>query len=151
GQRLDTSEGQQYAWPAPAAFLDIGSVAQFSNGWARCTGVALCNSDGQPRDVFEQGDTARFFCEFEILRDIEVPSGGVEIQNDKGIVVHGKSTLEYGSDVPVRVVQGSRLRFRQDMALEIAVGEYTFNVGMGMLPARAYEHRAVYAHAELDF
>ena len=36
-----------------------------------------------------------------------------------------KTTLEYGSAVPREVRRGSRLRFRQDIALEIAVGEYT--------------------------
>lgn len=143
-------EGPAYAWPSPEVFLDIAVVAQVSNGWAHCTGVALCNSQGQPCHVFQQGEMASFFYEFELLQDIEVPSGGVEIQNDKGMIVHGKSTLEYDSDVPRRVVKGSRLRFRQDMALEVAVGEYTFNVGMGMLTRYAYEQRAIYAHMELD-
>jgi hypothetical protein len=113
--------------------------------------ASLCAiARGEPCHVFDQGEIASFFYEFEILQDLEVPSGGVEIQNDKGIIVHGKSTLEYGSDVPMRVISDGRLRFRQDMALEVAVGEYTFNVGMGMLPRHIYEHRTTYAHVELD-
>ena len=80
-------------WPSPEAFLDISGVAQVSNGWARCTGVALCNSHGQPCRVFQQGETASFFYEFELLRDIEVPIGGLVIQNDKGVIVHGKNKI----------------------------------------------------------
>jgi hypothetical protein len=94
---------------------------------------------GRPCHVFEQGETASFFCEFELLADIEVPTGGVEMVNEKGTIVHGKTTLEYGSDVPRAVARGSRLRLRQDITLEIAVGEYTFNVGVGALRRADYD------------
>jgi lipopolysaccharide transport system ATP-binding protein len=137
-------------WPGPEAFLEISGVAQVSNGWARCTGIALCNERGEPCHAFEQGETASFFFEFALLRDIEVPTGGVELVNDKGVIVHGKSTLEYGSGVPAAVARGTRLRFRQDIRLELAVGEYTFNVGMGALSRPDYEQRAALAHPEFD-
>ncbi len=138
------------SWPAPGAFLGLSRVAQVTNGGARCTGVALCDSHGRPRHVFEQGETASFFYEFELLADIEVPTGGVELVNEKGIIVHGKTTLEYGSEVARPVKRGSRLRFRQDIALEIAVGEYTFNVGVGALSGQDYDRRALCSHPELD-
>jgi lipopolysaccharide transport system ATP-binding protein len=144
-----TSDGPSF-WPGAATFLDLSRVAHVSDGLVRCTGVALCDSRGRPRHVFEQGETASFFYEFELLADIEVPTGGVEVVNEKGTIVHGKSTLEYGSDVPRGVRRGSRLRFRQDIALEIAVGEYTFNVGMGTLTGHDYDRRSHHSHAELD-
>lgn len=137
-------------WPAPEAFLDISGVEQISNGWARCTGVVICNGQGQPSNVFQQGETATFFYEFELLCDIEVPIGGIEIQNEKGIIIHGKNTLEYGSDVPRQVVQGSRLRFRQDIDLEIAVGEYTFTPGLAMISRYDYEHKSLYSYNDLN-
>ncbi len=137
-------------WPDPGAFLPVQGIRQASNGWARCTGVALCTVQGQPCNVFEQGETATFFYEFELDHDLEVPTGGVEIQNDRGIVVHGKSTLEYDSKVPTHVPKGSRLRFRQDITLEIAVGEYTFNLGLGALTLQDYQQRGTMTHADLD-
>jgi hypothetical protein len=137
-------------WPASAAFLDLSSTAQISNGWARCTGISLYNRDGQPCAVFEQGETASFFYEFELLHSIEVPIGGLELQNDKGILVHGKNTLEYGTDVPTTIVSGSRLRFRQDIDLAIAVGEYTFTIGLATLSRHDYAQRSLYSHAGLD-
>jgi lipopolysaccharide transport system ATP-binding protein len=136
-------------WPAPTTFLDISNVAQISNGWARCTNIAICNSDGQACGVFEQGETASFFYEFELLHSIEVPSGGLEFQNEKGILVHGKNTLEYGTDVPATVISGSRLRFRQDIDLEIAVGEYTFTIGLATISRHDYEHRSSYSYESL--
>lgn len=136
-------------WPKAEAFLSISGVSQVTNGWARCTGVAICDSQGQSCASFQQGETAVFFYEFEVLRDIEVPIGGVVIQNDKGVMVHGKSSMEYGSEVPFRVLQGSRLRFRQEIALEIAVGEYTFEVGLATMAVQDYERRGLYLHREL--
>ncbi len=137
-------------WPEASAFLDLSGVAQISDGAARCTGVALCDEHGRPRHVFEQGQTASFFFEIEMLADVEVPTGGVEFVNEKGTIVHGKGTLEHGVDVPRRVLRGNRLRFRQDIALEVAVGEYTFNVGVGTLSQHDYDERSRYSHAELD-
>lgn len=142
--------GSEEAWPGREAFLDISHVPQVANGWARCVGVALCNVKAEPCHVFEQGETASFIYEFELLADIDVPTGGVEIVNEKGVIVHGKSTLEYGSEIPSGLGKGSRLRFRQDVVLELAAGEYTFNVGMGMLSHQDYERRALYSHTECD-
>ena len=95
-------------------------------------------------------ETASFFYEFELLQDVEVPTAGVELVSDKGIIVHGKSTLEYGSEVPENVRRGRRLRVRQDIALELASGEYTFNLGLGALSRHDYDRRAHTAHGELD-
>ncbi len=144
------SAGNEMFWPPEDAFVDISGVDQIANGWARCTGLAVCDKDGDPSRVFQQGETASFFYEFEVLRDIEVPIGGVVIQNDKGVIVHGNSTLEYGSEVPITVSKGSRLRFRQDVSLEIAVGEYTFSVGLATIGSFHYERRSLYSHQDLS-
>ncbi len=136
-------------WPRAEALLDISGVSQVSNGSARCTAVALCNVDGGACRTFSQGEIAVFFYEFELLRDVDVPIGGVVLHNDKGLNVHGKNTLQYGSDVPRRVPRGQRLRFRQEIALELAVGEYTFELGLAALSREDYERQALYSHDEL--
>lgn len=136
-------------WPKSETFLDISTVPQVTNGWARCTAMAIFDEQGRASYSFQQGETATFFYEFEILRDIEVPIGGVVIQSDKGVMVHGKSSLEYGSEVPSKVSQGSRLRFRQEIVLEIAVGEYSFEVGLATMTHRDYERRGSFVYTEL--
>jgi lipopolysaccharide transport system ATP-binding protein len=149
-KQLISADNQDRDWPSPTAFLDLSGVSQVSNGWARCTGVAVCNSQGQPCLIFQQGDTASFFYEFELLEDIEIPIGGLVIQNDKGIFVHGKNTLQYGSEVPSWVAQGSRLRFRQDITLEIAIGAYTFQLGLSTIDSYYYQQRDQLTHQELN-
>ncbi len=145
------SEGPEpFFRPSPESFLDISQVTQVSNGWARCTGVALCNTRDEPCAVFEQGETARFFYEFELLKDIDVPIGGIVLQNDKGVIVHGKSTLEYGSEAPNSVRHGSRLLFRQDICLELGIGDYTFEVGLATVSPAVYERRHLRTWPELS-
>ena len=147
--KITTPEPRPAAWAPAEAFIDISNVSQVTNGWARCTGAAICDAGGRACFVFEQGQAASFFYEFELLRDIEAPIGGLEILNDKSVIVHGKNTLEYGSEVPARVGAGARLRLRQDISLELAVGEYTFTVGLAMMAKHDYERRGALAHADL--
>jgi lipopolysaccharide transport system ATP-binding protein len=54
-------EGNEFTWPASTSFLSIGERKQVSNGWAHCTGIALCNSQVHPCSGFEQGEIAVFF------------------------------------------------------------------------------------------
>jgi len=139
-----------HEWPSADAFVDISDIPQISTGWARCTAIAICDISGRACFSFQQGETARFYYEFELLRDIEVPVGGIVLQNQKGLNVHGKSTLEYGSEVPQNVKQGSRVRFRQDIALELEIGEYTVGeIGIATVSKADFQNRGIYVHEEL--
>lgn len=149
-QSVASVEESDSFWPAAEDLLDISDMPQVSNGWARCVAVGVCNSDGQRCHVFQQGETASFFYEFELLQDIEVPIGGLVIRNEKGVNVHGKNTLQYETEVPIQVSKGSRLRFRQDITLEIALGDYTFTLGLSAISSCDYERRMEYSNAELN-
>ena len=59
--------------------------------------------------------------------------------NDKGIIVHGKTTLQYETDVPIEGVEkGFCVRFRQRIDADIALGEHTFSVGFSVIPHDVY-------------
>jgi hypothetical protein len=134
--------GESLESPGDDAWLDIGDIPQVSNGWARCLGVALADESGRCRQVFEQGETAVFHSIFEILKPMEVPISGIVVHNARGVIVHGKSTLEYGTPVPQNLKPGDRIRFRQSIALELGIGEHTFELGIAHLPHSAYKERA---------
>jgi lipopolysaccharide transport system ATP-binding protein len=141
-----TAQWVGHASPQADAWLDISENPQVSNGGARCLGVALCDETGEARRVFEQGQTAVFLSEFEVLAPMEVPICGIVLHNARGIIVHGKSTLEYGTPVPQGLEPGDRIRFRQTIALEVGLGEYTFEVGISDIPRVAYAERASLPH-----
>ncbi len=155
GSQIETPEAaipaleQDFYWPEPGAFLDISALHQASNMLARCTAVALCDQNGMSCFAFQQGQTASFFFEFETFCDLDVPVGGAEIVNEKGIIVHGKNSLLYESEAPTFVPKGSLIRFRQDIKLEIATGEYTFNIGLASIDRDTYIRRTSLAHPEL--
>jgi lipopolysaccharide transport system ATP-binding protein len=137
-------------WPEVDAFLDIADLPQVADHYVRCTAVALCDKNGNPCRAFQQGETACFFFEFEVTKDINVPIGGVEILNDKGVIVHGKNGMQFHIELPDHIPKGSRIRFRQEMQLDIAPGEYSFNVGLSTLSQQDYARRAEYLHPDLD-
>lgn len=133
----------------PIALRSVPEAAQVSDGWARCVGVAVCDEAGVETHVFEQGQRAIFWYEFEMLRDTEVPIAGLVIQSDKGTLVHGKGTLEHDTVVPQGMRAGERLRVRHEIALEIGLGEYTFELGLAMLDRAIYAKRRLMSHGEM--
>jgi hypothetical protein len=100
--------------------------------------------------VFRQGQVARFFVEFEVLEDIEAPIGGLIIRHVTGMVVHGKNTLQDNTEVPSWIAQGTRLRFRHEIALELGLGEYTFDVGFSTLSLYDYKNLDDFSQSELN-
>lgn len=146
---IQDTDSDDMFWPDDSQFLDISKVSQVSNGWAECTRVAVCDIEGRANQTFHQGETVSFFYEFKLMHDIEIPTTGIVIQNDKGINVHGKNSTEYGTVVPHGAKAGDVIRARQDIKLELAMGEYTFELGLAMLAYRDYEKRRVYSYEEL--
>lgn len=74
-----------------AAWLDISQTPQTSNGQATCLGVALCRADGQPCNIFRQGDRAIICYTFVLNSPLDVPIFGLVLKNERGIIVHGKT------------------------------------------------------------
>lgn len=136
-------------WPLPEALLDISLGKELSDGRARCASVALCGADGMPRSQFTHGEEAHFFFEFEILRDLECPSGSVEIRDYRGITVFGKESFHFGHEIqPVRA--GQRIRFHHAVKLEIRPGRYCFNAGLSETTQGSYGEyrRELLSHEE---
>ena len=129
-------------FPMPAAFLSLDGKPRIGNGKAQCTAIALCNQRGEACNVFWQGDTAVFHYEFELVEDIGVPIGGVVITNEKGVIVHGKNSWQYGSDVPLSLGPGSKIFFQHEIQLALGVGEYTFEVGLASVSMEIWRNRS---------
>ena len=126
-------------WPPKSAFLDLSkAIVIGEKDVARCTGVALCDDKGHPCASFQIGDVAYFYFEFEFLKDSEVPVGGVVITNKMNINVHGKNSLQYLVKAPPFSRKGIRVRFRQTIHLDVAPGEYSFQVGLATINAEDY-------------
>ena len=122
-------------WPATEIRPVAPEVKILGNGWARCSGFALCDATGAACSHFRQGETLRVFYEFEILRDMEFCMGCTTIRDKTSQPVHSKSTLQDGIRAPAHALRGTRLRFRQEVVLNVHCADYTLDVSLEMLPA----------------
>ena len=52
--------------------------------------------------------------------------------------------------MPAGLRKGERFRVRHEIALEVGIGEYTFEVGMAMMNRAIYEQRRQLSHAEIS-
>jgi lipopolysaccharide transport system ATP-binding protein len=135
-------------WPDDEVFSQPDLSGLIGGEAAVCCRVALCGKDGRPSRLFEMGETAYFFYEFELLKDIEVPVGGITITNTLNVNVHGKNTAQHQLQAPQKVKQGSRIRFRQTIQLSLAQGLYTYSIGFSTISPEDYDRFAQrpYAH-----
>jgi lipopolysaccharide transport system ATP-binding protein len=136
-------------WPDASAFLPLAAASMQGTGEVRCTAVALCDESGVATDVFQTGDVAVFYLEFEVDRDLEVPVCGVSIVNERNLIVHGRNSLQHRVDASAAPA-GTRLRARQWIRLDVAPGRYTFLAGVASIPADVYERASDMSHAALD-
>jgi lipopolysaccharide transport system ATP-binding protein len=135
--------------PIAEAYIKLDAIKKIENDSVECIGLALLDINGDASNVFTQGETACFFIEFNIKKPIEMPIFGVVIRNDRGVIVHGKNSLQYENDLPVAGEVGSKIVCIQEIKLNLAPGEYTFDVGFAELPASLWIRREFIAHDEL--
>jgi lipopolysaccharide transport system ATP-binding protein len=147
GSGIAGHEGSNGRLPKEA-FLNLSGKAQVGNGQARCTAVAMCNTSGEPCNTFRQGDVAVFYFEFELHDDIGVPICGMTISNDRGIIVHGKNSLQHPVNVAQCLGKGSRVVCRQEVKLDISVGEYVFQVGLAAMKPMDWARREQFSYEE---
>lgn len=144
-QILNQQDGNNdFFWPDKTQFSDLSAIDVVTSGMAKCTGVVICNEKGVSSKLFTHGVTATIFCEFEINSAIEVPVAGFIIKNDQNIMVHGKNSLQYdGLSLPTYVQNDQKVRFRFDVNLNIAPGDYTIDVGLATLHKKDYDDRFI--------
>jgi lipopolysaccharide transport system ATP-binding protein len=140
-----------FFWPKDEAFHSVGNQPQVGNGWGKCIRYAVCDENGIRRNSFSQGETAVFYYEFVLSNPIAVPLGGIVLQNERGINVHGKGSLEYGSAAPDYLPAGTIIQCRQCIELKLEIGEYTYELGLATIDGKSYtemnqlNHEQIYA------
>lgn len=146
----DTTE-TNFPWPGPSAFFDLEKSDVVGNGQAEFLGAALVSiEDGKPRRLFQMGEAVDFFYSFRALQRMDVPFGGINIVNERNVIVHGINSLQRRIDAPESVAPGTVLRFRQRMVLNLGIGEYTFVVGLATTDPITYRNADLMPHPSLD-
>lgn len=136
-------------WPDDRNFIDAGNRTQIGNGWAKCLRYAVCDSQGNQCASFAQGEEAVFYSEFLTLKPISVPLAGVVLQNERGINVHGKGSLEHYSEAPDHIPAGVIIQCRQSVELKLELGEYTFELGLATINGDTYRDMSHLNHERI--
>jgi len=136
-------------WPEDSAFVNAEAMNQVGNGSAHCTRYAVFDTSGNRCASFAQGETAVFCYEFLLSDPIAIPLAGVVLQNERGINVHGKGSLEYSVETPQYLPAGTLVRCRQSIELKLELGEYSFELGLATIDAETYRGMANFNHERI--
>jgi len=91
---------------------------------------ALCGEDGLARGHYIQGEWLYVFWEMELLRDFEVPIGGLTIFSSSNLPIFCKSIIPPTKKTVVPVMKGSLIRFGAAIKTNIAVGDYIIKLSL---------------------
>jgi homopolymeric O-antigen transport system ATP-binding protein len=138
----------KFGRPPAEAFLNLIDKSQVSNGQGRFIGIALCNEEGEACVSFRQGERAVFYYEFEVGDDVEVPFCGVVIKNERNIIVHGKNAWQYDDTQQNDIDLKGTVLCKQEIVLNLAPGEYVFEVGLAATSRKSWENRRSISHEE---
>jgi lipopolysaccharide transport system ATP-binding protein len=129
--------------------LDLLNVAQFGVDTVRAVRMMIADNQDEPRRVFAQGDWIRVYVDYRVDERISVPISGVQLLNARGVLVHGRNSLQFDEPVPAIIPPGTIVRCCQDIKLDVDVGEYTLEVGIAEIPEALYANRHRYSPAEV--
>ena len=126
-----------------SVFYDLTKSKEVCNGKAFITKVGLFNEHGEAQRAFQQGEWGYFYIEVEVKEPIEIPIIGIFLYNQFNIIVHGKDTCQTYTELPQKVPKGSIIAFLQTMKFDIAVGEYSFEIGLASISQKTYRERSM--------
>lgn len=137
-----TMEGISLKWPKDSIINADNIEVIGRSEIARFSGIAITNDNNISQAVFNVDENINIYYEFILLKDIEIPVGGIEIRNSKNIFIHGRNTLQYDNHIKLNddiIGAGSILRFLQRFKLSIAPDDYIISLGMATINNAEYK------------
>lgn len=130
-----------------------GGVApsrQITNGKARCAVVNLTDRYGVPCGTFQQGDEAIFSYAFECQAADDVPICGLVIRNERGTIVYGKNSWQFDDLDAHAMPSHGQVVCRHLVKLNLAPGDYVYEVGIASIHLDAWRRRSEISHEEMS-
>uniref|UniRef100_UPI004056A827 Wzt carbohydrate-binding domain-containing protein n=1 Tax=Acetatifactor sp. TaxID=1872090 RepID=UPI004056A827 len=129
---------------------NVDDCSEVNSGKVKFLNVGMFDNAGRATSVFHQGEDAFFLYEVEILQDINVPLMGVVFYDQKNTIIFGKDNLQTYMEVPEYVKKGNVIRCLFKIKMDIAVGEYTFDVGINTMHIQDYDARSYRNQEEIN-
>lgn len=123
---------------------------EINSGKVRFLNIGIFDKEGRSSKVFHQGEDAYFLYEVEILEEINTPLVGLVIYDQRNTIIFGKDNLQTYTKVPYHVGKGDIVRCLFAVKMDIAVGEYTIDVGFNTMRAEDYKERSYRNQEEVN-
>ena len=119
---------QSIDWPKEIMFITSPLLKKNKTNYAELKRLIVCDEKGSISQVFKQGEKAYFYFEYQIYENIGVPILTLNITNQRNLLIHSKSSLEYDSITSQGLHKGDIIRFKQMVKLDIMPNKYVFNL-----------------------
>lgn len=136
-------------WEKDPAAVDLTAKEQFGSDGAQALHLLVSNLSDNPEPMFEQGDWMRIRANFLVRVPLERALLGIELRNQRDVLVHGKNGLNIADAAPAGISAGSVLTVIYEIKLNVDVGEYTLDVALAEVDEEAYRRRGEMPPAEL--
>lgn len=146
---LDSYIDRENIWIPKDCEIEIPAKNIESINKVRCIKFGICTEDNKLAKVIKQGEKIVFCAEFEALEDIDIPFFGVTLLDKYGNVVHGKTTLSESIEKLSVCKSGNRIKAKLAIKLDLAQGEYTYEVGFGTIKESYYKCKDTLTQQEL--
>ena len=131
-------------------FFDLLNAKEVSTGKVKLLCAGSFDKNGYAKVSFEQGEVCFFYYEIQLLETINLPLVGLVFTNQKGIIVHGKDSIQMKTEIPDQVISGTILKCLQRVKLDLEVGEYTVEIGAATMLRSDYDMRMYVSQEEIN-
>ncbi len=125
---------------------------QITSGSARCIAARVLGEDGLPKFYFKQGEEAVFEYAFSFNERDGVPICGLVLRNERGIIVYGKNSWQADQADPIGKLESASnvISCRHSVWLNLAPGEYVFDVALACVNRATWQGRKHISHEEMS-
>jgi lipopolysaccharide transport system ATP-binding protein len=128
-------------WPLESAFNKNDLPKNSGNKQAKLTHLLVCDAQGNPCQVFKQGETAIFYIAYQANENMGVPIVGINLVTVQNLLIHSKNSLQLNVDHPLKLKKGDIIRYKQLVKLDVAPGNYIFNLNLSAMHASDFALR----------
>jgi lipopolysaccharide transport system ATP-binding protein len=131
---------QKFFWPDDSAFIDCSQaeVIDAQPGAARFLGLAVCDDNDRPCQIFEQGQIAHFYWHYELLKDMSMITSGLTIVMSNNIPMFCKNFIQAGQTATGK--KNDKIYCHQALKMNIAAGSYTFDLGLAVYQSYIFKN-----------
>lgn len=150
-KRISTVDAESLSWPRERAFRAPPEEEKRPGGKARCVRLALCGEDANPCAVFQQGDWAALFVEYQLTGGAGPLVAQVSLANSRDLLVMAKSTLmDHGPEVRIQGKPGDLIRVKQSIKCDLLPGDYILSVFLKEMDEPDFERALLLDHESIE-